>query len=37
MEAVAIVSIISVLVWFIFGVRNSVNLDNFSEDDLKDK
>lgn len=37
MEAVAIISIISVLAWFIFGVRNSVNLNNFSEDDLKEK
>lgn len=37
MEAVAIISIISVLAWFIFGVKESVNLNNFSEDDLKDK
>jgi hypothetical protein len=37
MEAVAIISIISVLAWFVFGVKNSVNINTFSEDDLKEK
>lgn len=38
MEAVAVISIISVLAWFMFGaVRNSVNLNNYSEEDLKKK
>jgi len=37
MEAVAIISIISVLLWFILGVKNSVNLNNYSEKDLRNK
>lgn len=37
METVAIISIISVLAWFMFGVRNSVNLNNYTEEDLKEK
>lgn len=37
MEIVAIVSIVSVLLWFIVGAKNSVNLNNFSESELKDK
>ena len=37
MEAVAIISIISVLAWFVFGVKNSVNLNNYTEEDLKKK
>ena len=37
MEAVAIISIVSVLIWFIMGARNSVNLDNYTEDELKEK
>jgi hypothetical protein len=35
MEIVAIISIISVLAWFLLGVRNSVNLDNYTEEELK--
>ncbi len=37
METVAVISIISVLAWFIFGYKNSVNLNNYTEDELKDK
>ena len=37
MEIVAIISIVSVLAWFIFAYKNSVNLNNYTEDDLKDK
>lgn len=37
MEAVAIISIVSVLIWFIMGFRNSVNLYNYTEDELKEK
>lgn len=35
MEIVAIISIISVLAWFLLGVRGSVNLDNYTEEELK--
>lgn len=34
MEIVAIISIISVLAWFILGAKSSANLNNDSEDDL---
>jgi len=37
MEIVAVISIVSVLAWFILGYKNSVNLNNYTEDDLKDK
>lgn len=37
MEIVALISIISVLAWFIFGVKDSVNLNNYTEEELKDK
>lgn len=37
MQAVAIISIVSVLIWFIMGFRNSVNLDNNTEDELKEE
>ena len=37
METVAIVSIVSVLIWFIMGFRNSVNLDDNTEDELKEE
>ena len=37
MEAVAIISIISVLAWFLLGVKNSVNPNNYTEEDLKKK
>jgi hypothetical protein len=36
MEIVAIISIVSVLAWFLVGYRNGVNLDNFTESQLKD-
>jgi len=36
-EIVAIISINRILAWFIFGYKNSVNLNNYTEDDLKDK
>ena len=37
MEVIAIISIISVFLWFIIGAKNSVNLNNYSEKDLRDK
>ena len=36
-EVIAGISFISVLLWFIIGAKNSVNLNNYSEKDLKDK
>jgi hypothetical protein len=36
MQTVAIISIISILAWFIMGVSRSVNLNNFTEDELRD-
>ena len=36
-EIIAGVGFVSVLLWFILGVRNSVNLNNYSEKELKDK
>jgi hypothetical protein len=37
MQTVAIISILSVFIWFLMGVKNSVNLNNYTEDDLKKK
>jgi hypothetical protein len=37
MEIVALISIMSVLAWFLFGARNSVNLNNYTEEELKEK
>ena len=37
MEVIAIISIISVFLWFIIGAKNSVNLNNYSKKDLRDK
>ena len=37
MEVVAIISIVSVLIWFIMGARHSVNLNNYTEDELKEE
>jgi len=37
MEIVAVISIISVLAWFIISARNSTNLNNYSEDDFKNR
>lgn len=37
MEAVAIISVISIFLWFIIGAKDSVNLNNYSEKDLRDK
>lgn len=36
-EIIAGVGFVSVLLWFIVGAKDSVNLNNFSEKDLKDK
>jgi len=36
-EVIAGVGFISVMLWFIIGAKNSVNLNNFSEKDLKKK
>ena len=37
MEIVAIISIVSVLAWFLVGFRKGVNLDNFTESQLKEE
>ncbi len=37
METVAIISIISVLAWFILAYKNSGDLNSFGADDIKDK
>lgn len=37
METVAIISIISVLAWFILAYKNSGDLNRYDEDDSKDK
>lgn len=37
MEIVAIISIISVLAWFIFAYKNSGDLNSFDADDIDDK
>ena len=37
MEVVAVISILSVLAWFVLGVSKSVNINNFTEDELKNK
>ncbi len=37
METVAIISVVSILLWFIIGAKNSVNLNNFSEKELRDR
>ncbi len=34
-EIIAGVGFISVMLWFILGARNSVNLNNYSEKELK--
>ncbi len=37
METVAIISIISVLAWFILAYKNSGDLNGLAQDDIKDK
>jgi len=37
LEIVAIISVVSILLWFIIGAKNSVNLNNFSEKELRDE
>lgn len=37
MEIVAIISIVSVLAWFLIGFRKGVNLDHYSESQLRDE
>ncbi len=34
-EIIAGVGFISVMLWFIIGAKDSVNINNYSEDDLK--
>ena len=36
-EIIAGIGFISVLLWFVIGAKNSVNLNNYSEKELKDK
>ena len=36
-EIIAGVAFISVMLWFIIGAKNSVNINNYSEKELKDK
>jgi hypothetical protein len=37
MEIVALISIVSVLAWFLLGARNRVNFDNGTESEPKEK
>ena len=37
MEAVAIISVVSILAWFLLGINKSVNINNYSEDELRDE
>lgn len=37
MEIVAIISIISVFIWFILAAKNKVNTKDYYEDEAKDK
>ena len=37
LEVIAIVSIVSVLLWFLIGAHKSVNINNYTEDELKKK
>lgn len=37
LELVAVISIVSVLAWFLFGARKGVNLDNYTEAGLRDE
>lgn len=37
LELVAVVSIVSVLLWFIVGARKGVNIDNYTEAGLKEE
>lgn len=37
LEIIAIISIVSVLLWFLIGANKSVNINNYTEEELKDK
>lgn len=37
LEIIATVSIVSVLLWFLIGANKSVNINNYTEDELKEK
>jgi len=37
MEAVAIISIVSVLLWFIIGAKNQAKVNTFNEQEIDDK
>lgn len=37
MEIVAVISIVSVLAWFLLGAHRSVNINNYTEDQLRDE
>ena len=37
LEVIAIISIVSVLLWFFIGAHKSVNINNYTEEELKEQ